>query len=192
MKFLKMPGLFALAALSLMAFTPGAGATTFTSPAGTAYTGEIIFVSEGHITIHNPIVKIECESVAVQKKVETHGSGVTGQSSLTSLAFAPCTNNWHVTQVSPGALEVHHLVGTNNGTVTSSGMTLEATRFGVICRFITNNTDIGTLTGGNPATMHLEGALALHTNSSPLCGPGPFKLTGAYKVNTPASLFISA
>jgi len=186
-----MLGLFALVAAGLMAFTAGAAATTYTSPAGTAYTGEIILASEGHVVLQNPIAKIECESAVVQKKVESHGLGVTGQGALTELKFPTCTNSWHVTTVSPGAIENHHLVGTNDGTLTSSGMTIEATRFGITCRYATNNTDIGTLTGGNPGTLHLNGTLNFH-NGSPLCGTGAFKLSGGYKVTVPTPLFISA
>ncbi|HEU4738882.1 MAG TPA: hypothetical protein VFS54_07355 [Solirubrobacterales bacterium] len=191
MKFVKTLGLFALVAASLMAFTASAPATTVTSPAGTAYTGEIFLMSEGHVVIHNPIAKIECEALSTIPNIAKHGNAVTAEATLESFLFFHCTNEWHVTTVSQGSIEIHHLTGTNHGTVTSSGMTIEATRFGVTCRYKTLNTDIGTLTGGIPATFHLEGALPFHSGS-PLCGAGTTKWTGSFNVTTPSKLFISA
>jgi len=189
MKFSRMLGLLALVAASLMAIAASAAATTYTSPAGTAYTGEIALANEGHIVLQNPIAKIECEATVVEAKVEKHGVGVTAQGALTELKFPSCTNSWHVTTVAPGAVEVH-LVETSNGTLTSNGMTLEATRLGITCRYTTSNADIGKFTSGNPGTLHLEGAFPFH-GGSPLCGSGSFKLNGSYKVTVPTPFFIS-
>jgi hypothetical protein len=180
--------LLAVAVSSLwMAFAGTASATTFTSPLGTIYTGEIKGESEGHLVLDNPIAKIEC-AVALQGKVESHGEGVTAKGSVTALSFTGCTNSWHVTVINKGTFEAHG-IGSGNATLTSSGTTVEATRLGVICRYATSNTKLGTLTGGTPATLHLEASIPFHSGSF-LCGAGSIAWTGSYKATSPATLTV--
>src|SRR6188472_2576566 len=132
MKYVKILGLLAVAAAALMAFAGTASATTLTSPTGTVYTGSIHAASEGHAILQNPIAKIECAST-VEGTVEQHGSGSTVKGNISNLSFTGCTNSWHVTVVTAGSLELHWKAA-GEGTVTSSGATVEATRFGVACR----------------------------------------------------------
>jgi hypothetical protein len=189
MKYAKILGLLAIAAAALMAFAATASATEVTSPAGTVYTGTIVSENEnGHVILHNPISKIECAS-NVTGTVSTHGAGVTAGGPITALSFTGCTNNWHVTVVSGGSLEIH-ASGGGNGTLTSSGATVEATRFGVTCRYATNNTDIGTVTAGEHATLDISAAIPFHSGS-PLCGSGATAWTGSYKITSPTNLSIS-
>ena len=119
MKYVKILGLLAVAAAAMMAFAGTASATTVTSSAGTTPTIES--GAEGHAVLDNPIAKIECAS-SVSGKVESHGSGVTAKGNIASLTFGSpvgtCTNDWHVTVVSAGSLEIHSL-GNGNGTLTS-------------------------------------------------------------------------
>jgi hypothetical protein len=165
-----------------------------TSPAGTAYTGKLHASSEGHVTIHNPIANIQCASTL---EGEVEGSGFSGSASipLSSLTFTGCTNEWHVTVISPGTLEIHPLLGSNNGTVTWSGATIEATRFGVTCLYKAEGADIGTLTGskaaGGTATIDLSGSITFHSGSG-LCGSGAASFTGSYSVGTPDYLDVDA
>jgi hypothetical protein len=166
-----------------------ASATSLTSPSGTIYTGEIKAESEGHVVLDNPIATIECASNAVGK-VESHGEGVATAVSLSSLAFTGCTNSWHVTVVSAGSMQINS-TGGSNGTVTSTGATIEATRFGITCRYATSGTTIGTLTGGTPATLHIEAAVPFHSGSF-LCGAAAVSWTGSYKVTSPSTLLVEA
>ena len=189
MKYVKILGLLAVAAAAMMAFAGTASATTVTSSAGTTPTIES--GAEGHAVLDNPIAKIECAS-SVSGKVESHGSGVTAKGNIASLTFGSpvgtCTNDWHVTVVSAGSLEIHSL-GNGNGTLTSSGATVEATRFGVNCRYATNNTHIGTVTAGEHATLHIQASIPFHSGSF-LCGSGATSWTGSYKVASPTNLSI--
>ena len=178
----------AAASILWMAMAGTAAASTLTSPAGTVYTSTISAEGEGHVVLDNPIAKIECAST-VSGSVESHGASVTAGGKITSLAFTGCTNSWHVTVVSAGSLEVHATSGAN-GTLTSSGATVEATRFGVTCRYATNNTDIGTFTGGSPATLDISASIPFHSGSF-LCGAGATSWTGSYEVTTPTSLTLA-
>jgi hypothetical protein len=63
------------------------------------------------------------------------------------------------------------------------------TRSGTTCRYKSENTAIGTLTGGTPATIDIEGKL-LPDGGSPLCGEELYPLTGSFKVTSPSSLFV--
>jgi hypothetical protein len=193
MKYVKMIGLMAIAAAAVMAFAGTASATTVTSPSGTLYTGKIVAASGGHVVLDNPIAKIECSS-KVEGTVTSHGAGVTAKGTISSLTFGSpvgtCTDSWHVTVVSAGSLEIHG-TGGNNGTLTSSGATVEATRFGITCRYATNNTDIGTFTGGTPATLDISASIPFHSGSV-FCGTGATAWTGAYDGTSPGSLFIDS
>jgi hypothetical protein len=191
MKHLKILELLVVAGAVLATFAASASATTLTSPAGTLYTGEIQTASQGHTKLHHPMVVVECNS-KLDGVMESHGSGVTATGKVTKFTFESCTNSWHKTTAVLGALEVHHISGTSNGTVTSHGTTITTTRFGVICNYLTFNTHVGTLTGGSPAILHIEGQIPVHSGSSAFCGTAPIQWTGSYKVNVPTSLFVDA
>jgi hypothetical protein len=179
-------------AIALLSCTGLASAATPTSPAGTGYKGKLHASSEGQVVLDNPIATIQCNST-LEGEVEGSGTGQPISVLLTSFNFTNCANSWHMTTVSPGTLKVESIAGTNNGTVKSSGMTFEATRFGITCRYKTENTDIGTLTAskatGGTATIDLSIALPFHSGSF-LCGEGATTTTGSYTVGTPDYLDI--
>ena len=187
MKYVKILGLLAVAAAALMAFAGTASADNVsTTTGGAAATPTIHAVSEGHATLHNPIDKIECAST-VEGTVTGHGAGQPVSGPINVLTFAPCTNSWHVTATNAGTLSVSATSG-HNGTLTSNGATVVSTRFGVECRYATNNTKIGTVTGGSPATLHIEAAIPFHGGSS-FCGSGATTWTGSYETTAP--LFVN-
>jgi hypothetical protein len=179
----KMIGLLAFTMTALVALPVAAQATTVTSPTGTAKTGDKEGQSEnGHIEFANPIANISCAS-KLNGPIESHGAGVTATGKVSTLTFTGCTNSWHVTAVNMGSLVAHHTSG-YNATVTSSGVRVDTTRLGVTCVYITNNTPIGTATGGNPATLHIEASIPISAEeSSGLCGSGNSKMEGSYVGN---------
>jgi len=187
MKNARTWGLLMVVAAVLTAFASPASATTGTSTEGTTFTFSA--AAEGHLVMDNPIAKIECAS-AVTGKIESHGAGVTARGNLSALSFTNCTNSWHVTVVLAGWFE-YHSIGSGDATVTTTGMTIEATRVGITCRYGTSSTDIGTLTDGTHATIDLSGALPFHGGSG-LCGSGAMTWTGSYKVNSPTNLSFDA
>ncbi|HEU4738268.1 MAG TPA: hypothetical protein VFS54_04195 [Solirubrobacterales bacterium] len=192
MKYVKILSLLAVAATALMAFAASASATSITSPKNTLYTNTIHAVHEGsHVTLDNPIAKIECNST-VHGASLTHGAGVTAKGNIT-VAFTNCTNSWHVTVIASGSLEVHNISGTTDGTLTSTGATVTATRLGIECRYATNATDVGRLTSsdttGKEATLDITAAIPFHGGSG-LCGGGATTWTGNYVVKTPTTLYV--
>lgn len=181
MKHVKILGLLAVTAMAMMAFAASASATTVTGPEGNE-TPTIHAVHEGtHVTLDNPIATIECSSTAAGK-VEAHGGTYAeGEIKPADLTFTGCTKSWHVTTVSGGTLRIDSLGG-NKGTLFSSGAKVEATRFGLTCVYATSGNPgvhIGTVTGGNPATLHIEGKIPF-LEGSPLCGSGATSWTGDY------------
>jgi hypothetical protein len=206
MKYVKILGLLAVAAAAMMAFAASASATyVTTTTGGSAATPAIHAVNEGgHVTLKNPIANISCSSTS-QGSVESDGHEIeetedkTKHTVLTSapasgkiseLTFTGCTNSWHVTTLAPGSLSVTHTEG-HDGSLTSSGARVSTTRFGVTCVYETNNTPIGTVTGGNPATLDISASIPLDAEaSSGLCGSGNAAWEGSY-VSTSA-LYIAS
>jgi hypothetical protein len=196
MRYVKTLGLLGVAAAALMAFAGSASATTLTSPTGTTYTGTIKAASEpdavagtNHVLLHNETADIECNST-VEGKVEKHGAGKAVSGKISKLVFNNCTEGWTVHVVSGGELSVTS-DGGYNGTLFSTGATVEATSsfFGITCRYRTNNTHIGTLTGGTPATLKISASIPFHGGSF-FCGGENAAWTGSYKVNSPATLLV--
>jgi hypothetical protein len=183
-----------LSAIAAVAWAGVASAATPTSPAGTTYNGKFHASSEGHVTIHNSIVNIECSST-LEGTVEAPGGSEPVAIPLSSLTFTGCTNEWVADVISPGKLEIHSIAGSKNGTVTWSGATFTFTRASLECRYKTEATDIGTLTGskatGATATLDISGAL-IREGGSFLCGGSTANFTGSLKVGTPDYLDVDA
>lgn len=159
--------------------------TRLTSPTGTVSTPTIKAESEGHVGIDHPLATFQCQW-SLEGTVKGHGGNAVVP--LSSLATSGCTDSWHATTIAAGKLEISS-TSEYNGTVTWSGGTVEMTRLGTTCRYKSADTHLGTLTGGSPATMHIEGNLPFHSGSS-LCGTEAYPLTGSYKVTSPGGLYV--
>ncbi|HEU4462964.1 MAG TPA: hypothetical protein VFR75_10265 [Solirubrobacterales bacterium] len=190
MKQLKIAALLAVAAAALTAFAAAASASpTLTSPAGTAYFGTLHAETEVKhaVLIPTNAPAIECNSTA-QGAVVANGTPASVESGSLTFGSPNCTNSWHVTAASAGTLTI-----SSAGAITSSGVTVEATRFGVVCRYASSGTTLGTLTDsgktGGTATMHIEASIPRH-NGSALCGEKPTKWEGSYKIGTPDVLYL--
>lgn len=196
MKYVKMLGLLAVAAAALMAFagTASAGSVTVTSPSGTYYTGAVHAHSHGHVVLENTSLgnKIECTGTVEGTIGAEHGH----EAGAVHPTFSNCTNNWHVTTIAGGTLTaVSNGAGSGSADLFSTGATVSTTRLGITCNYLTNNTTVGTLTdstktGTGMATMHINGAIPLHSGSSALCGTGTAHWKGAYTVTKPEPLHL--
>jgi hypothetical protein len=187
MKYVKMLGLAAVAAMALMAFLGASSASatvlckTNTDPcgAGWIYSGPLVTsLQNGTSVLKSTGGSLEdtCTTSEVTGSVsESEASGT-----VTGLTFTGCSKPTSVVN--------------QDGTLTLEGNTLKATGFevtveavsGVSCVYSANTgTTLGTFTGGNPATTTIN-AVVNKKSGSFLC-PSDSKWEGTYVVTTPAS-----
>ena len=142
---------------------------------------------------------IECEESTVSGSTENEGSAAeTVKGKVATLTFGKCNCEVKVLEEGgkqkAGTLEVHWIPDTFNGTLTSNGAEVTAncsTIFGTVhCIYVTENTDLGTLTGGNPATMDIESANIPRLSTSGLCAETA-KWDAKYEVTSPKPLYVA-
>jgi hypothetical protein len=218
MKYVKMLGLAAVAAAALMAFVGASTAsatvlcktnvvgtpTGTTCPANQAYPAgtEIHMVSEGNVvlTTGSEITEITCRHSTMKGITRNEGSAtetVKGSVEAKNVTWEECsTPNGACTYstIKGGTLEIHWIEGTHNGTLAFNGLEVTsscASIFGNIhCIYELAEEDLGTLTGGNPATVDVESAPINNVSTSSLCPTGP-KLDAKYKITTPEPLYVA-
>ncbi len=195
MKYVKVLGLAAVVAAALMAFAGSASATILTSPegtqlgVGTEITSKLTAGTKA-VLKNNAIGEVVCEESNVAGKVTNAGSATeTVSGNIETLTFEKC--NGTVTVLRKGTLEVHSIAGTHNGTLTSTGAEVTVEILGFHCIFSTNNTDIGVVTGGSPATFKAESAEIPRTGgrSGILCGTAAFWFAN-YTITAPNPLLV--
>jgi hypothetical protein len=207
MKYLKMLGLAAVAAMALTAFLGASSAsatvlcTTTTTPCGTGWHIDELDASVAagqSVTLRNTSGSIEATcTVATSKttKVSTGSSSTTpvGKVEKAELTWGPinagCTNTTDT--VAGGELEVHQIAGTHNGTVTATGFEVTVVLAGVSCTLGLEGTkDIGTLTGGAPAVMDVNVGVVKKAGSF-LC-PSTGVWEGNYTITNHTSAYVVA
>jgi FtsP/CotA-like multicopper oxidase with cupredoxin domain len=152
MKYLKILGLAAIAAMAFMSFAAGTASATKLYSTGVALgtgteinatlsAGNSSYLKDGGTTLNT------CTGGTVAGKIENAGgSAATVSGKTNTLSFTNCSSLVHT--VSTGSLEVHHITGTTNGTVTASGAVLNNTIFGTSCLYESGaGKDLGTLSG---------------------------------------------
>ena len=194
MKYLKMLGLAAIAAMALLAFV-GAGTASATTleVKGVKQTGSVAIkasLKAGTSAIlkdKNGTTNDTCTGSTVEGSTTvTTGTAVSGPINKGGLTFTGCSHTTHVLKEKEGTLKVEWTSGTN-GKVISSGaeVTVVSTVFGAsaVCK-TGAGTEVGTLTGvaAGQATMHI--------NATTLdCGIlGTSSWTGTYVVTSPEGL----
>jgi len=192
MKYVKMLGLAAVAAMALMAFAGSASATVLTSPSGTQYKGEINASAESSLLLKAGFANITCTESSVAGTPTNFGSSTTTVSGpISTLTFSSC--NATVTVLKKGSLEIHTIGKGPNGTLTSTGAEVTVATGGVSCTYATNNTDIGTLTGtttaGTKATMDISASLTKSAGGFLCASPAAWE--GSYWVTKPVPLSVS-
>jgi hypothetical protein len=218
MKYVKMLGLAAVAAAALMAFVGASSAsatvlckvegtgtpTGTTCPAEKAYPAgtEIHAVNTSTAILEGEPFNIECKKSTVKGKTNNEGSATeTVSGPIEVLTFEECGTST-VTVLKKGTLEIHWInpvdeggkeTGSHDGTLTASGQevtTETSTIFGKVhCIFVTQNADLGTLKGGNPASFTAN-AIISKISTNALC-PEPGRWTASYEVTTPKPLFVA-
>jgi hypothetical protein len=128
----------------------------------------------------------------VESTLENPGSSTTTvKSGLSSITWSSCT--FTTDTISPGYAELHHIAGTDNGTLTTinTQVTLNTGLFGS-CVFGTGATgsplDVGTTVGGNPGSLTLN---TTFLRSSGLC-PSTIIVSGKYVATEPTNAWVAA
>ena len=206
MKYLKMLGLAAVAAMALMAFlgASSASATVLCSKSGLTTTcskegkdyaaGTPLDASlkPGTKAVLNASGIIdECsESTVKGSTANTGGAAETvhGEITVANLTWGKCTAEKTET-VHAGQLEIHWIPGTDNGTVTAKEVAVTVKSAGISCTYgAGTGIDLGTLVGGSPATLSIETEVTV--TGGFLCPP---KATwkAEYVVTEPTALWVS-
>jgi hypothetical protein len=183
MKYIKMLGLAAVAAMALMAFA-GTASAELTSPAGTAYKGEIKASAESSLTLKAGFSDVTCTESTVAGTPNKFGTTVSGP--ITTLSFGNCPE----TTVTPetNAEGNYGSLSIKGSTVSGSGSRVKIVKSGVTCYYETTGNALGTLTSGKPATMHINATLKRGTGSSFFCA-SEASWSGSYVVTTPGELY---
>jgi hypothetical protein len=197
MKYLKMLGLAAAAAAALMAFAGSASATVLCTenqnpcPVGKDEPpNTLISATSSHTQLTASFGTVTCKKNEVGgETTNTGGPTSTVEGPVESLVFDEC--NGKVVVKEKGTLEVH-AIGGGNGTLTSKNAAVTVELFGVHCVYGTTatGTNLGTVTGGNPATVDIN-ATVVRKEGGFFC-PGTAIWEGTYTINTPKPLWVVA
>ena len=191
MKYLKMLGLAAVAAMALMAFAGPASATQLTAPAGTVVkTGTVIHATlksknSALLSDTSGFIQNTCTISTVSGKTSNE-SGATITGNIEALTFESCTRPTKTLKL--GTLHI-----ATNGTVTGSGSEVETeVAGGGICVYGTGTgTHLGTLTNAASATSHaslvINAVLPLKETISGFC-TSDARWKAEYTVTSPTGL----
>lgn len=199
MKYLKILGLAAIAAMAMSAVAVSSASATTLEEGGVAKDNAITLTASldpgvsAVLSLTNGDLANTCTTSHVHGTTETPFTRTRLTGKITTLSFSTCTRP--VTVHKPGALAVEHIPGTTNGTVFSEGAEVTVgTPIGTLtCTTAAAGTHIGTLTGattvGNPsahATMDINGTI----NCGFLAPSTSWK--GSYIITTPTDLGVVA
>jgi hypothetical protein len=205
MKYIKMLGLSAVAAMALTAVGAGTASasklcetTTNTTTCAAGWhvsSGTVLGFSlksgtTATLRDTSGFLNDTCTGSTVTGPTANTGSStetVKGTVAIVNLTWSGCSHTTDTT--AGGTLEIHQIAGTDNGTVTANGFRVTVLfPFNITCTFETNSLDIGTLTEGktgtaSPPTMDIN---AVVTSTSPTC-PETSKWEGTYVMTSPAN-----
>lgn len=210
MRYIKMLGLAAVAAAALMAFV-GAGTASATTLCKTVPDASGNCEAAWHYpvgtTIHatqepGTTANLEntsgstldtCTESTIHGVTTTTGSATeTVKGHIDAISWGsgttPCTATTDTLAL--GTLEVHAELPHGRGTLTGAGSKVTVNIFGVSCVYGTGTgTDLGTVTGGNPATIDVNAVIKKEEGGF-LC-PETTKWTASYIVTSPKPLYVA-
>jgi hypothetical protein len=202
MKYLKILGLAAVAAMVLMTFAGTASATvlckesitTGCAAAGKAHpVGAVITRSlEGSsILSSNGTTLNTCTGGQFTSQIASAGSTTTTVGGPnTTIDYENCASTSHTERA--GSFEIHHIAGTDNGTMKESGAVIGSTVFGTNCLYESGtNKDLGELKGGTSPTISINVTLNEAEPKKFIC-PDTRTWTATLRITAPTPLYIAA
>jgi len=198
MKYLKMLGLAAAAAMALMAFGAGsASATTlFTDSAktkdyvsGTGIDASLVSGGSARLTSGSGATIATCTGGTVEGiTTNTTGTYVSGNVEAANMTWSGCSQTTQTT--AGGTIHIDHTSG-NNGTVTGTGFGVTVAIFGVSCTYgAGEGTHLGTLVGGETPILTIE--TTVKKIAGPFPCPGTAGWDAEYVVTSPHALYVGA
>jgi len=131
-----------------------------------------------------------CTTSTVKLEVMKAGSSTeTVSGPITGLTFGGMGCN--ITKVEAKTFEIHQIANTDNGTLTAGNFQLSIPVGTETCIYGGTTVDLGTLEGGTPAKIKLNGVLSLVNKCA---GPADVVWTGEYALSAPekGTLFVAA
>jgi hypothetical protein len=195
MMYLKILGLATVAAMALMAFAGTASATKLYSGAAPLGPGTVIkssiegssILSSGGTTLNT------CTSGQFTSEITNAGSATTTVSGPnTTIDFESCLATVHTEN--PGTLEIHHIAGTDDGTLTASGAVIGRTVFGTNCLYQSGTgKHLGILDGviSGDAQIHIDITVSEAEPKKFIC-PDTANWTANFAVTSPTPLQVTA
>jgi len=205
MKYLKMLGLAAVAAAALMAIV-GAGTASATVicknnlntekcsepyPAGTKGTASLAAGTSALLQTTAGETMVTCTESVISSTLENPGSATTTvKSGVSTMTFAKCTVP--VVVINGGYAELHHIAGTDNGTLTTfnTEVTVNTVFFGSCVYGSGKGLDVGNTIGGNPGSMTLNTVFS--KISGGIACPSDARFTGKYVATSPTNAWVAA
>jgi hypothetical protein len=198
MKYLKMLGLAAVAAMALAAFV-GAGTASATvlckttsTPCNSIYGKGTVLVTSlsgsNLIETTSGSTLTTCTGTSTKATIENAGGSTsTVVAPLTEMVASGCTGI--VNTLKLGTLEIHHITGTDNGTITGLFSEVTTALFGTTCTYGAGaGIDAGTLTGGESPTIKVN-EIVKKVAGGFVC-PAEVRWTASYNVTSPKPLYV--
>jgi hypothetical protein len=205
MRYFKTLGLAAVAVAALMAFV-GAGTASATVicknnlntekcsepyPVGTKGTASLAAGTTAILETTAGETLVTCTESTISSTLENAGSATTTvKSGVSTMTFGKCTVP--VVVLKGGSAELHHIAGTDNGTLTTFGteVTVNTIFFGSCVYGSGNGLDVGTTIGGNPGSMTLS--TVFPKISGGIACPSDARFTGKYVATSPTNAWVAA
>ncbi|HEY5942305.1 MAG TPA: hypothetical protein VIT89_05515 [Solirubrobacterales bacterium] len=192
MKYLKMLGIAAVAAMALTAFAASSSGATTLEVGGVPKNEKVEITASLKSGTSTTLSRTDgslantCTASHLSGSTESPFTGTRVTGPVSSLSFSSCDRP--VTVDKAGKLYVEHIAGTTNGTVFSEEAEVTVgSIFGTLTCRTFEGTDIGTLTGGK------EGHATLHIDAVLNCGFAVPSATwkGTYTVTSPTGLGVT-
>ncbi len=197
MKYLKVLGVAAFAAMAMMAFGAGsASATTlFTDAAktkdyaaGTAVDASLVSGGTARLTSGGSTIATCTGGTVEGITTNTSGTYVEGTVAQADLTWSGCSQTTQTT--AGGKIDIDYTSG-NNGTVFGTGFGVTVAIFGVTCTYTAGEkTHLGTLTGGETPILNI--ATTVSKSAGGFLCPNTAGWDAEYVVTTPHAVYVGA
>ncbi len=199
MKYLKMLGLAAIAAMGLMAFV-GAGTASATTlftdsaktikyPAGTTIHATLVPGTSAELKSGSTVIATCTGSTVHGRTSNETGTYVSGN--IEALNWESCSQTTHT--IAKGSLHIDYITGSEptSGTVIGTGNSVTLGIFGTSCTYGTGaGVTLGTLTSGETPVMHINATIP-RTAGGFLC-PSTGIWKAEYHVTAPHAVYVGA